>query len=66
LEKKGGGRGYTSNRKNGARRDENGPSEYDENSDVRSNTGAWQPVASRAASQEQPDFEYSSSEFDEE
>lgn len=66
LEKKGSGRGYQSNRKNGARRDEDGATEYDENSDVRSNTGAWQPVASRAVQEADGGFEYSSSDFDEE
>jgi DNA repair protein RadA/Sms len=66
LEKKGGGRGYQGDRKNGARRDENGGSEYDENSDVRSNTGAWQPVASSGASETAGGFEYSSGDFDEE
>ncbi|HEX8237379.1 MAG TPA: DNA repair protein RadA [Abditibacteriaceae bacterium] len=80
LEKKSSGRGYSANaeranRKNGmganaagAGRDE---SEYDENSDVRSNTGAWQPVATRAvathgAPEAEGGFEYSSGDFDDE
>jgi hypothetical protein len=69
LEKKGGGRGHRASQENGGARrssQRNGAgNDYDENFDPTSNTGAWQPAATRrAAGGGEAAIEYSNEEFD--